>query len=379
VGDGFEAEHLGSHGWLTINGRMAQGPERVLPGDLLTVGDGLVFSLLDLHRPVSLEDEPPELLDAVADDPEDRTRWHVLADWLVEHQAPHALLAAYDLKLRDGTGDPDLLDEYASTRKRRHALGDLQIDRVRWRCGYVVSCVVLLGPRDPLEPDRWLRALSGPQFRALSHAEFESYGPPSAARLEALMWALPPTVRSVGLTLRTAAPTSVIRALSRRPRKAHTARLKLGLPAGELLAEIELLASAGWSTIEWDGTVLRDRGAELKEAVSRCPSVRFVLGGAGLHAEQARLLSQPNVSWCSARHDALIVELETGVVIPLSALEPNIWLSRLGDGWAADGADRLLQGGETVSISGKAHLFLDGPGLDDQYRAWLGRSVPPLG
>ena len=41
--------------------------------------------------------EPEPLLDAVAANPDDTSAWHVLADWLLEQGAPHAILAAYDL------------------------------------------------------------------------------------------------------------------------------------------------------------------------------------------------------------------------------------------------------------------------------------------
>lgn len=377
-GDGtsWMAEHLGSAGWLTINGRLASGQERVFGGDLLSIGRELVFALVDLDRPSALEHEPSELLDAVAADPDDWSRWHVLADWLNERHAPHALLAAYELRLRDGTNDPELLEEYAATRRRRHALGDARIDRVRWRCGYVVSCELVLGPRDPLEPDRWQRTLAGPQFRALSSVELWCQSPASAARIEGLVRALPKTVRAVGLRLETQGSASVVRALAQRPENAHTVRLRLGRSPGPLQAALELLAASGWTAIELDGTSLAGRLGELRPAIARNEGVRFMLGGTELEAVQARSLNEPNVMWSAPHHDALIVEVGTGRVVPVSPLEPSrfAWLGRLGDSWVVDG-DRPLRSGEAISVAGKTYVFLDGAGLDAQYRAWLAQSA----
>jgi hypothetical protein len=242
--------------------------KRLALGDRLALSRALVFELVSADR--LLEPEPPvALLDAVAERPLDEGRWHVLADWLIEHEAPHALMAAYELKLRDGTNDPDLLGEYASARRQRHVLSELRFDHVTWKCGYVVACSLSLGPRDRAEPERLARGLGSAQFGAVSSVTLQCNGTESGARLETVLAALPKTVRVVGLQFHSAVPIASLMALRVRPAKAHTLRLHLADPVGPLSPLVDVLVASGWQTLDFEATRLTDRAAELRVERSR--------------------------------------------------------------------------------------------------------------
>lgn len=374
-GGRWRARHLGHAGTILLNGEVLVGEQPLGVGDRLEPSRGLVFEVVDLDALPPRPGEPPELLDAVADAPEDMSRWHVLADWLIEHQAPHALMAAYELKLEHGTNDPDLLGDYASIRRRRHVLSELRHDHVTWCCGYVVSCSVWLGPRDPDEVVRLTRAFAAPQFAALSRLTLQCNGTESSARLEGVLGALPKTVRTVGLQFSAPAPLTSLLALKARPPKAHTVRLHLADPLAPLTPLIEVLVASGWRTIELEATRLTDRGDELRALVARYASTRFMLGGTYLSGHTARALSAPNVAWTAADHDALLVDVETGTVLPLSRTRRgSAWglpVAPFGAGWSLKGRDWLLTPGDHVVGAGRRFVFLTGPALDDVYRAWL--------
>jgi uncharacterized protein (TIGR02996 family) len=147
-------EHAG-HGCAgpCVNGASIRTDRRVAlsPGDELAPCLNIVFRLVEVEAPLP---EPLGVLDAIAAAPDDAGRWHVLADWLLERQAPHAVMTAYELKLDEGTNDPELIGDSAAARRARQRLpGDVAFRSVTWRCGYVVSCEVQVGPRDPDEGD----------------------------------------------------------------------------------------------------------------------------------------------------------------------------------------------------------------------------------
>lgn len=367
------AEHLGHGGVIRVNGQalFSHGRRELTVGDQLEPSLGFVFRVVS---EATLR-EPPELLDAIAEAPRELSRWHVLADWLIEHEAPHALMAAYELKLEHGTNDPELLGDYAAIRRRRHVLGDLRHDHVTWCCGYVVSCSVWLGPRDQHELERLSRAFGAPQFAALSRLTLQCSGTESAARLEGVLSALPKTVRTVGLAFNAPAPIASLFALKARPPRAHTAQLRLAEPVGPLAPLVDVLVASGWKTIDLEATRLTERAGELRTLAARHPDTRFVLGGTSLTGRAALALRAPNVAWTTAEHDALLVDLDNGAAFPLSrARQGFTWglpLRPLGAGWTVAAHDGLLSSGETVRGMGRRFVFITGPQLDEQYHAWV--------
>ncbi|MDP3499229.1 MAG: hypothetical protein Q8S33_02820 [Myxococcales bacterium] len=372
----WTADHLGHGGRIFLNGEELVRPTTPLVlGDRLAPSRALIFELVDADQPLAGSEPPAELLDAVAERPLDEGRWHVLADWLIEHEAPHALMAAYELKLRDGTNDPDLLGEYASARRQRHVLSELRFDHVTWKCGYVVACSLSLGPRDRAEPERLSRGLGSAQFGAVSSVTLQCNGTESGARLETVLAALPKTVRVVGLQFHSAVPIASLMALRVRPPKAQTVRLHLADPVGPLAPLVDVLVASGWQTLDFEATRLTDRAAELRELVERHPTTRFMLGGTSLSASVARSLDRPNVDWVCDEHDAVLVELETGAVLPLSRRRHGFaWglsLVPFADGWTTPDGVRLFASGELVRGAGRQFLFLAGPSLNRLYREWL--------
>jgi uncharacterized protein (TIGR02996 family) len=371
----WTVSHAG-HGGLGpfVNGEVMRPSRReFFAGDRLAPAEGLVFRLVEV-APLR---EPPELLDAVADAPDDLGRWHVLADWLIEQQAPHALMAAYELKLEEGTNDPDLIGDYAAVRRARLTLPtDVFLSALTWRCGYVVSCSLGLGPRDRYESERLTRGLGLPQLSALSQLTILATGTESAPRLEAVLGALPRTVRTVGLHFSGAVPMPVLGALHRRPPKARTVCLQLAEPLGPLRPLVELLAAAGWTTIDLGGTRLTERVGEVATLVRSHPSVTFVLGGTSLPADSVPTVEGPNVRWAPSDADALAVDVETGALWPISRARAGfVWglpLEPLGREWLFRGPGHVLASGDTFRGAGRRYVFLRGDSLDAAYRAWVG-------
>lgn len=370
------ATHLGHAGTLLVNGAsLGPGASRPLAaGDRLQPSRELIFELVAVELPSNLE-PPLELLDSVAERPTDEGRWHVLADWLIEHEAPHALMAAYELKLRDGTNDPELLGEYAMARRQRHVVSELRFDHVTWKCGYVVACSLWLGPRDRSEPERLSRGLGTPQFGALSRITLQCNGTESAARLETVLAALPKSARVVGLQFNAAVPIASLMALRARPAKAHTLRLQLAEPVGPLSPLVDVLVAAGWQALDFEATRLTDRAAELLEIVRRHPTTRFMLGGTSLPGAAARTLAQPNVDWVCDEHDALLGDLDTGAVLPLSrgrhGFAWGLSIVPFADGWTTPDGLKLFESGDVIRGAGRQFVFLCGAPLGAAYRRWL--------
>lgn len=370
-------EQVGVGRLVRVNGHEGPPLDVLQPGDRLEPAVGLVFTLIDLDVLTVGAGEPRELLDSVAAAPWDESRWHVLADWLIEQQAPHALLAAYELKLAQGTNDPEVIGEYVATRRARHRLSnDLRVDQLVWKCGYLVACSVWLGPRDPREPERLLRAFAAPQFGALSRLTIQCSGAESPARLEGVLNVLPSTVRTVGLQFNAPAQLATLIALRVRPPQATTVRLHLADPLGQFQRLVDELVGAGWTTIDFEATRLTDRASELTALVERHPHTTFLLGGTYLHGRDALALTAPNVVWASREHDAMLVDVESGAALPLSQGRQGFaWglpLAPFAQGWTVPDRDRLLATGDTVTGSiGRRYLYLSGPNLNDVYRVWL--------
>jgi uncharacterized protein (TIGR02996 family) len=371
-------EHAGHGGrGPFVNGEgLALAPRELFPGDLLAPADVVVFRLVEVE-PVR---EPPALLDAVAEAPDDLGRWHVLADWLSERQAPHALMAAYELKLEAGTNDPELIGDYAAVRRARLALPtDVHFSALTWRCGYVVSCSLGLGPRDRYESERLTRGLGQPQLSALSELTILATGTESAPRLESVLGALPRTVRTVGLHFSGAVPMPVLGALHRRPPKAHAVRLQLAEPLGPLRPLVELLAAAGWTTIDLGGTRLTERVGEIATLVRSHSGVTFVLGGTSLPADSVPTVEGPNVQWAPSDAEALAVDVDTGALWPISRARGGfVWglpLEPLGREWLFRGPGHALDSGDTFRGAGRRYVFLRGDSLDAAYRAWVERAL----
>jgi hypothetical protein len=371
----WTAAQLADGGAILINGEPLKGPTALSPGDRLAPSRELIFELIDAEQPFAGGEPPAALLDAVAERPLDEGRWHVLADWLIEHEAPHALMAAYELKLRDGTNDPDLLGEYASARRQRHVLSELRFDHVKWKCGYVVACSLSLGPRDRSESERLARGLGTAQLGALSSVTLQCNGTESGARLEMVLAGLPKTVRVVGLQFNAAVPIASLMALRVRPPKAHTLRLQLADPVMPLSPLVDVLVASGWQALDFEATRLTDRAAELRELVDRHPTTRFMLGGTYLSGAVARSFDRPNVDWVCDEHDAMLVDLETGAVLPLSRSRHGFaWglsMVPFGDGWTTPDGLKLFQPGDVIRGAGRQFVFLSGAPLGAGYRRWL--------
>lgn len=374
----WDVEHAG-HGGAGpfVNGEPLRGRRALLAGDEVAPARVLVFRLVEVEP---LLREPPEMLDAVAEAPDDLGRWQVLADWLVEHEAAHALMAAYELKLEQGTNDPELIGDYVAVRRARQQLPtDVFFQPLAWRCGYVVSGTLSLGPRDSHEAQRLGRAMALPQLAALSKVTVLAQGTVSAARLEGVLAALPKTVRTVGFQFGGAVPTTVLSALHRRPPQAHTVRLHLSDPLGPLRPVVELVAAAGWRVLDFEGTRLADRAAELTTLVRQQAGLTFVLGGTSIGAEAGSAIDADNVRWVPDDAAALVVDEVTGAALPLCRARSGfVWglpLEPLGEAWLNQATGAVLSTGDTFLGAGRRYRFLQGRPLDDVYRAFIARRV----
>jgi hypothetical protein len=291
-------------------------------------------------------------------------------------------MAAYELKLEQGTNDPELIGDYAAVRRiRQHLPIDVPFGALSWRCGYVVSCSVGLGPRDRHEAERLAHALSLPQLGALSTLTVLASGTESAARLEAVLKAVPATVRTLGFQFSGAVPTAVLSALSGRPPRAHTLRLRLAEPLGPLRPIVQLIAATGWTVLDLEGTRLTERSGELLTLVREHPRLTFVLGGTWLGADAAKALDASNVRWAPADADALAVDAVTSAVLPLSRSRGGfVWglpLEPLGESWVHRGPGTVLESGDPVLGADRRYVFLQGPSLDERYREYLANLKDP--
>lgn len=338
------------------------------------------------------EREPQELLDAIADDPDALAPWRVLADWLLEHDAPHALLAAYELKLEDGTRDPELLEAIGEARRERvqppRGVG-LSWGDATWRCGYITRMVVLLGLR--YRDLDWTQFFAAPQLRMLQWLQLvlaPGREPDEIARaLRNIVAVAPPTLRRIsvfGLDARATTLTELSPLLDR-PAGVKRLDLALGLAGRATVEAVERLGDAGYPLVSLDGTTLSPEGAlELREA----HGLRLRFAGTGLTRAVARELDGPKVAWCAPDVRAAFVR-DTGVLVPLTnhaspSLHHPAWRRRelfpTSTGWrvaypAPQGQPPLevdlQEDGQLVMLSGGLVRVLMRDDLDAAYRELL--------
>jgi hypothetical protein len=198
-------------------------------------------------------------------------------------------------------------------------------------------------------------------------------GAASAARLEGVLSAVPSTVRTLERRLAGATPVVVLRALQRRPPRAHTVRPGLTAPLGPLGP---LVDASGWRVLDFEGSLLGARAAEFAELVRGHPALTFGLGGANLDAAGAAAVDAPNVRWAPPDAGALLVISGTGAAFPLSRRDGSApWglpLEPLGGAWLFGDSRTVLAAGDTFTdLLGVTYQFLQGPSLDEACRALL--------
>lgn len=349
-----------------------------------------------LRRTVSEEREPQALLDAIADDPEALGPWRVLADWLLEHGAPHAVLAAYELKLEEGTNDPDLLQTVSEARRDRAqpppGIG-LSWGDASWRCGYITRLVVALGLR--YRALDWQGFFAAPQLRMVQWLQLivRSGRHPGDVRasLEQLWPLLPSTLRRVSVFTFDPGPVTVddLAPMFVRPRGVKRLDLALGLAGRETVDAVERLLDAGYPQVNLDGTFPSPESVgRLVERAGK----KVWLAGTRLTRAVARELDGPKVAWCAPDVRTAVVR-DSGVLVPLSnngspQLHHPSWRQRefspTSTGWsvvypAPQGEEPLTvdlqEDGQLVMLrSGLVRVLLRGD-LDAAYREVLAADV----
>lgn len=341
---------------------------------------------------MSDEREPPELLDAIADDPDASAPWRVLADWLLEHGAPHAVLAAYELKLEDGTRDPELLETIGEARRERaqppRGVG-LTWGDATWRCGYITRLVVSLGLRYR-ELD-WEAFFDAPQLRMVQWLQLTvmpGRAPDETAHtLRRVLEVAPSTLRRLSVFTQDprALTLTELEPLTKRPERVRRLDLALG-PAGAPTVEaIAHLAGAGYPLVSLDGTTLLPEGAL---ALRDRHGLRLRFAGTGLTRAVARELDSSRAAWCAPDVKAAVVR-DTGVLVPLTnhaspSLHHPAWRRReffpTSTGWrvvypAPQGEEPLTvdlqEDGQLVMLSGGLVRVLLRDDLDAAYRELL--------
>jgi uncharacterized protein (TIGR02996 family) len=342
---------------------------------------------------VSDEREPQYLLDAIADAPDALAPWRVLADWLLEHGAPHAVLAAYESRLEDGTSDLELMDAIAEARQARarppSGVGFIWSDAT-WRCGYITRLVVSLGLHYP-EFD-WQALFDAPQLRMLQWLQLKvaprRRNPQKTARtLRRVLAVAPSTLRRISVFTQGSGALTLaeLEPLTERPERVRRLDLALG-PAGVATVDaIARLGDAGYPLISLDGTTLLPEGAlALRDRHGR----RLRFAGTGLNRAAARELDDSRVAWCAPDVNTAIVR-DTGELVPLTyhasrLLHHPAWRQRefqpTFTGWQAvypapPGEDPLTvdlqDDGQLVMLSGGLVRVLRRDDLDAAYREVL--------
>ncbi|MEW6431708.1 MAG: hypothetical protein AB1730_09370 [Myxococcota bacterium] len=338
------------------------------------------------------EREPQELLDAIADDPDALAPWRVLVDWLLEHDAPHALLAAYELKLADGTRDPELLAAVGEARRERAQLPEgvaLSWGEATWRFGYITRLVVSLGRR--YRDLDWRGFLAAPQLRMLQWLQLTvSPGSESeeiARSLTSILALAPPTLRRISVFSHDAQAMTLaeLSPLRERPAGVKRVDLALGLAGRATVEAVEQLADAGYPLVSLDGTTLSPEGAlQLREA----HGLRLRFAGTGLTRAAARELDGPKVAWCAPDVRVALVR-DTGALVPLTnhaspSLHHPAWRRRelfpTSTSWCVAYPARigetplavdLQEDGQLVMLSGGLVRVLLRDDLDAAYRELL--------
>lgn len=344
------------------------------------------------------EREPQALLDAIADEPEAVGPWRVLADWLLEHGAPHAELAAYELKLEDGVRDLELLDAISVARQERlqppRGVG-LSWGEASWRCGYALRLVVALDLR--YRDLDWPAFFAAPQLRLLRWLQLTIRSERPAAQvahaLEQVLRHAPTTLRRISVfSFQPGAVTwEALGPLAQRPAKVQRLDLALGLAGDATVDAVQRLIDAGYPLVNLDGTFPSPEGAA---ALVARGGTRLRLGGTNLTRAVARALDGPKVVWCAPDVRAALVR-DTGQLVPLSnnasrELHHPSWRRRelepTSTCWrvvypAPPGEEplsvELQEDGQWVMLSGGLCRLLLRDDLDAGYREWLGDDDDP--
>jgi uncharacterized protein (TIGR02996 family) len=341
---------------------------------------------------MSEEREPEALLDAIADEPEASGPWRVLADWLLDRGAPHALLAAYELRLEEGPAEPALLEAIDEARLARRqpppGLG-LNFEDATWRCGYITRLAVPLGLQH--RDSDWAAFFDASQLRLLQWLQLTVVkGHEDGAVLRALRQlrrALPRTLRRISVFSHDPRAVTLehLSPLLDRPRGVTRLDLALGLAGRQTVDAVAALCDADYSLVNLDGTSLSPEGAaELVQRAGRT----LRLAGTGLTRAAAQALDGPRVAWCAPDVRVAVVR-DTGVLVPLSdngtqALHYPSWprreFARTASGWrvvypAPAGGEPLsvdlVEDGQWVMLRGGLVRVLMRQPLDVTYRELL--------
>ncbi|MEW5741701.1 MAG: hypothetical protein AB1938_22470 [Myxococcota bacterium] len=345
---------------------------------------------------MSEEREPQALLDAIADDPDGLGPWRVLADWLLEHGAPHAVLAAYELRLEEGTSDPDLLQAVSDARRERAqpppGVG-LSWGDASWRCGYITRLVVALGLR--FREEDWRGFFAAPQLRMLQWLQLTVLAGRNPGEVRASLASLRPLLPSTlrRLSVFTFDPGALtaddLSPLFDRPAGVKRLDLALGLAGRETVEAVEQFIDAGYPRVNLDGTFPSPESAG--RLIARAGR-RLWLAGTRLTRQVARELDGPNVAWCAPDVKTAVVR-DGGVLVPLSnngspQLHHPSWRRReffpTSTGWrvvypAAPGEEPLTvdlqEDGQLAMLSGGLVRVLLRDDLDAAYREVLAADV----
>lgn len=329
---------------------------------------------------------PDAILDGIAARPDDVGAWEVLTDYLLERDAPGAVLARCDLELLRGISNPDLLGALAEARAQRPKLpfepyGGFD---ALWRCGYVVR--LQLSTRIPGE--QLAQLLAAPALAGLHHLRFEDLtareggraffeelgGQSIAQRMTQLAAAVTPHLRRFSLYLQERAmpllppdATQVLEALTAGlPKKVQRVDLSFSQLTEPSLEALGALARRV-QELNLDGTRLTTLSLEsLQALVDGAPRCTFFFGGTW---RSERELIHPRVRWLTPEVVAWLEHEEKGVVIPLSPAHPHddfespAWpslrrhLRRELLGWSRTGAPGLLDDGALLQLDGAAWRF----------------------
>ncbi len=284
---------------------------------------------------------PEAILDGLAARPDDVGVWEVLTDFLLEQDAPGAVLARCELELLRGISNPELLGALAQARARREKLpyepwGGFG---ATWRCGFVVRLVLSL----KLPPAHVREVLSAPAVRGLHHLVLEDvsgrhagagfwneqgglgageFPTAVAERLRGLLGAVTPYLRRFSLRLE----ERFMPMLATEQRDVLTA-LAESLPGNVERVDLSLgalqpFACPGLLNLAQRVRVLNLDGSRLPEL----PDVELIkalvatgasicLGGTGL---SPRTLTVPGVEWLAPDVTAWLENEAAGWVTPLT-------------------------------------------------------------
>lgn len=261
------------------------------------------------QRPLSVPGAPHDaeleaILDAVALGRGDDGNWQVLADALIQRGDTRGELLLLELQLREGTRDPELMDALVERRVELQRLARQPgiAPQPHWHRGFVDRLSLQLLHANAFEIEG---VLAQPELALLSRLEvdvpLDGVSVPQA-HLQALAQALPRRLRALRVQFSNRRFDSLevtagaLRALaSRRPPFATALELEPPPRRDFPVEALPELASAGWRSIDLEGTVLAGRSDALGAALARLPAGTTAgVGGTGLSLAEAKgLLGAP--------------------------------------------------------------------------------------